>query len=298
MTKAVGIGEVLWDVFPDGTHHLGGAPLNFAYHANGLGGSGFIASRTGDDDLGARIVSELSKSALATHYLQTDPAKPTGTVSVSLSEAGVPSFTIHEDVAWDAIEMTADLAKLAGEADAVCFGTLAQREETSRATIREFLELAAGARRIFDVNLRQGFYSKQILDDSLGLCSVAKMNDAELEIIAGTLDLAPGEEIDRLRELVSRYELEAAALTMGAAGCLIVSRAGAVSGRAPEIRVADSVGSGDAFAAALAIGLAEGMLPEKLVRFCNLAGAYVAAHPGATPAVNRESLEDFGRSLE
>jgi len=293
--RAVGIGEILWDVFPDGKH-LGGAPYNFAYHVERLGGSGVIASRIGPDELGAEIVSRVSAAGLDTHYLQADPAAPTGTVAVELNEAGVPTFTIREAVAWDRLEMTPDLEELAAGAQAVCFGTLAQREEPSRSTIRAFLEAASGARRIFDVNLRQGFYSREVVEGSLALADVVKLNGAEIAILAPMLGLTPGEDLDRLRELVSRYDLEAAALSLGSAGCLIASRAGAVRAGAPRVDVADTVGSGDAFAAALAVGLDEGMVPEELARFCNLAGAYVATRAGATPPLDRGALGEFGRS--
>jgi len=298
--QAVGIGEVLWDLFPDGKR-LGGAPLNFAHHARCLGGSGAIASRIGADDLGAEIVSQVSAAGLETHYLQVDPARPTGTVTVELSSAGVPDYTIHEDVAWDRLEMTSELEELAAGVaggGAVCFGTLAQREEPSRSTIRSFLAAAGGARRIFDANFRQGFYSKEVIDASLELAGVVKLNEAELEILSPMLELSRGDELDRLRELVSRYDLEAGALTLGPAGCIIAGRLGAVRAPAPQVEVVDTVGAGDAFSAALAVGLAEGMVPEELARFCNLAGAYVATRAGGTPPLDRETLEEFGRAVD
>ena len=297
--KALGIGEILWDIFPD-ARRLGGAPYNFAYHVHSLGGTALVASCVGDDESGREILDSASAAGIPTDHIQTAPSRPTGAVTVELSEAGVPEFTIHEDSAWDSLEMTGALEALAGELDAVCFGTLAQRNSPSRETIRRFLELAreAGrARRIFDVNLRQSFYTTEVVESSLDLADVVKLNSAELEILSGMLEITPGDDLDRLRDLVARYGLELAALTLGSAGCVLASRAGSVRAPAPSVIVADTVGSGDAFSAALALGLAEEMLPEELAGFCNLAGAYVATKPGATPPVDRETLEEFGRSL-
>ncbi len=303
MLNAIGIGEVLWDVFPDG-RKLGGAPFNFAYHVNSLGGSGAVVSRVGTGELGCEIIARCGELGMDAAHIQVDPVCPTGTVDVTVNPAGVPDFIIHDDVAWDRIEMTPDLEELAPTVDTVCFGTLAQRDERSRSAILGFLELTegggGGARKIFDVNLRQSFYTKEVIETSLQLADVVKLNAAELQVVAGVAGLAAGGDMDSLSELVKRYDLEMAALTLGAAGCVLVSPGGSVTAPVAdlELEVVDTVGSGDAFTAALALGLAEKMLPDKLAAFCNLAGSYVASHPGATPDIDRESLESFGLSLE
>jgi fructokinase len=286
---------MLWDVFPDG-RRLGGAPLNFAYHAGRLGGSGAIASRVGSDDLGREALERAAEMGLAVDHVQADPSLPTGTVTVELDEAGVPDYTIHEHVAWDALEFTPALAELAAGADCVAFGTLAQREKRSRRTIGRFLDAAAGARRIFDVNLRQSFYSREVIERSLELATVVKLSGGEIEVLCDLLEMREVEQVERLRELISRFSLELAALTLGSGGCVLATEISAARAPSPEVEVVDTVGSGDAFAAALAVGMAEEMPLEDLARFSNLAGAYVAARAGATPPMSRDAVEAFGRS--
>ena len=176
----VGLGELLWDLLPSG-RQLGGAPANFAYHAAALGDHGFVASRVGEDDLGREAAGRLQALGLSTKYVQVDPGHPTGTVDVKLDEAGQPDFTITTGVAWDHVAWTPELEALASRADAVCFGTLAQRSAPSRKTIRRFLgSMKPEAACVFDINLRQHFYSAETLSESLEVSTVAKLNDDEL----------------------------------------------------------------------------------------------------------------------
>ena len=176
----VGIGELLWDLLPEG-RQLGGAPANFAYHAKALCGSGIPVSCVGADELGAEAVALLTQNGLSNDYVAVDEDRPTGTVSVSLDGAGVPNYTIHEEVAWDFVPETAALIALAKAADAVCFGSLAQRSPVTRATIQAFLRASRpDCLKVFDINLRQSYYDVEIIRASLDLAHVLKLNDEEL----------------------------------------------------------------------------------------------------------------------
>ncbi|HEY5139431.1 MAG TPA: PfkB family carbohydrate kinase, partial [Methylococcales bacterium] len=185
----VGLGELLWDMLPNGKQ-LGGAPANFAYHARMLGNQGIIASRIGTDDLGKELLSRLSTLKLKTDHIQTDEIMPTGTVAVEVKEKNQPIYTITENTAWDCLEWTDPWEALAKQAKAVCFGSLAQRTTQSRVTIRRFLRaMAPGAVRIFDVNLRQFFYTTEIIHDSLLLADIVKLNEQELQQVMRVLGL-------------------------------------------------------------------------------------------------------------
>ncbi len=280
----VGIGEILWDLFPDGKH-LGGAVTNFAYHAQMLGGRGIIVSRIGDDELGAELTGKLDSLQLEKAYIQKDAARPTGTVTVELGDRGVPRFIIHENVAWDFIEHTGDLEGLASRADAVCFGSLAQRSPVSRGTIRSFLEMAgADCLRVMDVNLRQAFFNKNILTESFQTADVVKLNDGELSVIAELLEI-PGTEPEILETLLGRFSLRLIALTKGENGArLITGEEDSIHpGFAGE--VADTVGAGDAFTAALTFGMLKGETLNRINEFANRLAAYVCTQKGGTPEV-------------
>ena len=283
----VGLGEVLWDMLPSGPQ-LGGAPANFAYHAAALGGEGAVASCVGSDELGRAILARLDSLGLDRTAVAIDAAHPTGTVTVELDEAGRPQYTIHENVAWDFISFSDSLVHLAARADAVCFGSLAQRSPGSRQTIEEFLDHTLKAcLRIFDINLRQSFYSRQVLEGSLERCDVVKLNDEELPVVAGLLDLG-GDEHDALAALLKRYPLRLAVLTKGSAGSVLLSPRGRSQMDGQQVRVVDTVGAGDAFTAAVAMGLLEGAdLAMLHRRACRLA-AYVCTQAGATPPVPEE----------
>jgi len=284
---AIGVGEVLWDLLPSGKQ-LGGAPANFAYHAHALGAEALVVSRVGDDVLGREILDRLHGLGLRTDGISVDPTAPTGTVSVALDAHGVPNFTIHEHVAWDLLEAGPAMRAGAARAHAICFGTLGQRHAVARAAIRAVLHAAAAsALRIFDINLRQQFYSREVVDDSLRLANVLKLNDAELPVVARLLDLAGGER-PLLEQLAARYELRAVALTKGAGGSVLLAGGRFVSRPAARLKVADTVGAGDAYTAVLALGLLEGHEPERIVEQAHRVAEFVCTQPGATPALPPE----------
>jgi len=284
----VGLGEILWDMLPDGKK-LGGAPANFAYHAQALGCKGVVVSCVGDDDLGREILNSLEELGLDRRYIAIDPHHPTGTVTVKLDENGVPDFTIHENVAWDFIPFDQKLADLAGEADAVCYGSLCQRSEVSRDTVRRFLDATRpGCIRIYDINIRQHYYSGEIVADMLNHSTVLKLNDDELPIVAELLDIE-GSESDILARLRERFELELVVLTKGAHGSRLYGKEkdSTCEGIPPE-KIADTVGAGDAFTAVVAVGLLKGEDLDEINEHANRVASYVCSQSGATPKLPDE----------
>jgi fructokinase len=267
----VGLGEALFDLLPDGPV-LGGAPLNVAVHAAQLGARAALVSRVGRDALGDRLRAEVLARGLDASGLQTDPDRPTGTVAVTL-ENGEPRYDIVKDVAWDHLE---DSPALAAAADAVCFGTLAQRSPRSRETIHRFLEAATKAVRLFDVNLRQAYYDRGILHESLRRATMVKLNQDELPVVLGLLGMS---SLDALR---NEYGLTHAVLTRGAEGTSINGVQGEPV-RFPAQPGADSVGAGDACSAGILTGVLRGWPLDRTVALAKKMGAYVASVPGATP---------------
>ncbi|HTS12854.1 MAG TPA: carbohydrate kinase [Candidatus Limnocylindrales bacterium] len=287
----VGLGEVLWDLLPQGKQ-LGGAPANFAYMASLLGHRGIAASRIGGDELGKELTQKLAGLGLEESFLQSDGAHATGTAAVHVDGQGQAAFEITKNVAWDFLEWTPAWERLAGEADAVCFGSLAQRSRQSRETIRKFLSASReGALRIFDVNLRQKFYSPEILSESLRLANVVKLNDAELPIVAEQLHLEHDEERAAAESLRRAFRLRLVCVTRGNRGSLLVSESGSDEHAGFPVRVADSVGAGDAFTAALAHHLLKGSPLRVINDAANRLGAWVASHAGATPQADAALAE-------
>jgi diaminopimelate decarboxylase len=297
----VGLGEVLWDLLPDGKQ-LGGAPANFATQAAALGDRGVVASRVGTDDLGDQIRTCLAARELGTRYVQQDPERPTGTVRVALDADGQPDFTIAQDVAWDALAWTPEWKALAAEADAVCFGSLAQRSASSHETIHRFLRATRpDAARIFDVNLRQESpILPDVLDISLRRSTIAKLSDAELPRVLRLLGLnveaGESEETLALR-LLRAYDLALVCVTRGSRGSLLVTEAETDAHPGFPVEVADTVGAGDAFAAAVAHHWLRGASLAQINEAANRLGSYVATRSGATPAlppdVRRQVLRPF-----
>jgi fructokinase len=283
----VGLGEVLWDVFPDEAR-FGGAPANFASHAAMLGAEAYIVSQVGDDELGRKAIAALAQHGVITDFVATSRKHPTGTVQVDLDSAGHPRYTIACDVAWDFIGWSEQLESLAARADAVCFGTLAQRSETSRATIRRFA--AATQRdclRLFDVNLRQNFYSDDIVRTSFEIANGVKLNDEELEKISAICGLR-GNEREQLTQLLERYNLDLVALTKGAGGATLFDARSFAECASEKVTVKDTVGAGDAFAAAVALGwLRRANLGEICQHACRVA-AFVCSQAGAVPSLPEE----------
>lgn len=280
--RCLGLGEILWDLLPGGKQ-LGGAPANFAYHAHALGADARVISRVGHDPLGREILDRLRALGLGTECLTVDPAAPTGTVTVALDARGTPTFTIHENAAWDFLAADEAILAEAARADAVCFGTLGQRHPAARAAIRAVLQATPPhALRVFDINLRQQFYSPEVILKSLELASVLKLNDEELPVVAQLFNLK-GAEPEVLRHLAGRFSLQAVALTKGAKGSSLLVGGRLVSHPGSAIAVADTVGAGDSYTAALTLGLLAGHSPERILQFAHQVADYVCTQPGATP---------------
>jgi fructokinase len=279
----VGLGELLWDVLPKGKE-LGGAPANFAYMTSLLGDHGIVASRVGSDALGRTAGRRLERIGLRTKFLQIDTQHPTSTAKVDVDPLGQATFEFTPNSAWDYFEWTSEWQKLASTADAVCFGTLAQRSPQSRATIRSFLqEVGRGTTRIFDVNLRAPFYSAEMFDDSLKLSDVVKLNQDELPIVVKALGGTFADEERSARWLRDKYGLRLVCVTRGAKGSLLVSSTEVHQHSGVRIDVADTVGSGDAFTAALIYHYLRRASLATMNEAANRMGAWVASQTGATP---------------
>ncbi len=286
-STVVGLGEILWDLLPDGKQ-FGGAPANFVFHTKLLGENSFIVSAVGDDILGHELLDHLNNLGLSCQYVALDKYHPTGTVTVKVDKEGTPNFIIHEKVAWDNIPLSEGILELAKRTDAVCFGTLAQRSIVSRETIRAFLKsMPPESLRIFDVNLRPPFVTKQVILDMLQLADVLKLNNEELPIISEMCSIT-GNETNILRQFLERYDLKLIALTKGKNGSRLLTPEYDSNKPAKMIKVVDTVGAGDAFTAALVSGLLRNFPLEKIhEQAVNLAG-YVCTQKGATPELSDE----------
>ena len=290
--KLVGIGEVLWDLLPGG-RHLGGAPANFTYHACALGADARLVSRVGNDDLGREATDRLAKLGVPVECIEVDRSLPTGSVSVQVAADGQPQFQIHDNVAWDSLrgEPAARLAVTA--ADAVCFGTLAQRCEPSRSTIRALVSATLPGRfRILDVNLRQHYYSRQIIEESLALANVLKVNDAELPLLAEMFALR-GDERSQLAQLAKKFALRVVACTRGECGSLLFAGDRWSVHPGVPVKVVDTVGAGDSFTAAMALGLLAGWDLDDINQRANEVAACVCSRAGGTPPLPEELREPF-----
>ena len=287
MKRVIGLGEVLWDLLPEGKQ-LGGAPANFAYHAHALGASAWPVTRVGADGLGTEIVQRLADQGLPTEQVQVDDTAPTGTVAVDLLPGGQHRFTIHEAVAWDRLEATPEALALARSADVICFGTLGQRCAPSRAAIEAIASAApAEALRIFDINLRQRFYSPEVILGSLRIANILKVNDEELPVLAEVLALR-GTPADQLMRIASDFNLLLVALTRGAEGSSLYADGRISDVAGSPAAVADTIGAGDAFTAAMALGWLEGWELDTINRRANTVASFVCSRPGATPEVPDE----------
>lgn len=279
----VGIGEALWDVLPEGKK-IGGAPANFAYHVSQFGLPGSVVSTVGEDALGRQILDNFSAKGLCTH-IATVPY-PTGTVHVEIDQVGVPQYVIREGVAWDNIPFTSDLKSLAQRTTAVCFGSLAQRSSVSRATINRFIDEMPKEKDtliVFDVNLRQGFFTKEILDQSMKKCNVLKINDEEL-IVVSRLFGYPGTDLrSTCRDLLNRYHLRMLILTCGVNGSHIFTPGDISYQATPEVEVADTVGAGDSFTAAFVASIIRGKSVAEAHERAVEVSAYVCTQAGAMP---------------
>lgn len=278
----VGIGEILWDIFP-GRKALGGAPTNFAYHCRQLGHRSYAVSAIGTDPLGEEMRTLLDGLDLEVK-LQTN-AFPTGTVQIMLDESGVPTYTITEQVAWDHLTWSPELEQLAQRTDAACFGSLAQRSAESADTIHHFLQsMPQGSMRVFDINLRLHYYTEEVLRQSLELATVLKLNDEELPVLASLFAL-PAEDAAACQQLREDFALDMVILTRGGSGAHIYHSGGSVFYPSARISVVDTVGAGDSFTAAFVSAQLAGLgLVESVARATELA-AHVCQSAGAMPEV-------------
>ncbi|MGI8997340.1 MAG: carbohydrate kinase family protein [Pyrinomonadaceae bacterium] len=287
----VGVGELLWDVLPGG-RQLGGAPANFACTISVLGDDGVIASRVGTDTLGDEALRRLQSRGVDTSHVQRDEERLTGTVQVRVGADGQPDFTIAEGAAWDQLVWTPQWESLAARADAICFGTLAQRAPAARATIQRFLRAThPKSLRVFDVNLRQDFYTTEIIAESLRAATVVKLNHEELPRVAGMLELGGRGEHAIANSLIQVFDLKLVCITRGARGSLLVSEDEMVEHPGVPVAVADTVGAGDAFMAALVYHFLRGAGLEKMSAAANSIGSWVASQPGATPVLPASVLD-------
>ena len=287
----VGLGEVLWDVLPEGKK-LGGAPANFAYHAGQfLGMDNTIAiSALGSDKLADETIEALNEHQL--NYMLPRVPYPTGTVQVQLDEQGVPTYDIKENVAWDNIPFDNDIAKIACNCRAVCFGSLAQRNVVSRGTIKKFLEATpADCMKIFDINLRQQFYAKEVICQSLKHCNVLKINDEELVLIGRMFDY-PGLDMENKCWLIlGKYDLDMLVLTCGTNGSYVFTPGQMSFQETPDVKVADTVGAGDSFTGSFVGSILNGKSVPEAHHTAVQVSAYVCTQNGAMPEYKDELLK-------
>ncbi|MGB9467091.1 MAG: carbohydrate kinase [Candidatus Acidiferrum sp.] len=287
----VGLGELLWDVFPE-SRQLGGAPANFAYMTSLLGDEGIVASRVGNDELGEEAKHRLEHLGLSTSCIQLDPTYRTGIVLVEVDAKGQPTFQIAEPAAWDSFEWTSAWQSLARKADAVCFGSLAQRSPQSRQTIYSFLKtIRPETTRVFDVNLRQVFYSAQILADSAKQADIIKLNHDELPTVVQLLGFPFHDEESAAQWLRHTFHIKLVCVTRGAEGSLLVSEYAKHEHPGIRVQVADTVGSGDAFTAALVYHYLRRASLATMNEAANRMGSWVASQTGATPVRDEARLE-------
>ncbi len=279
----VGIGEALWDVLPEGKK-LGGAPANFAYHVSQFGLQSQVVSSIGEDKLGNEILDNFQGKGL--HTLIEKVEYPTGTVQVQLDNEGVPCYDIKENVAWDNIPFTDKLKQLAQKTCAVCYGSLAQRNVVSRETINAFLNAmpeGKGQYKIFDINLRQGFYTKEIICNSMQRCNILKINDEELVTVSRMFGY-PGIDLqDKCWILLAKYKLEMLILTCGVNGSYVFTPGSVSFVETPKVEVADTVGAGDSFTAAFVSAILKGKTVKEAHQLAVNVSAYVCTQNGAMP---------------
>ncbi len=277
----VGLGEALWDCLPDGSK-LGGAPANFAYHASQFGNEAYAISAIGNDALGDQTLKEFDEKHLK--YVMPRVDYPTGTVQVELDEEGIPTYDIKQNVAWDNIPFTPEIENVAKHCGCVCFGSLAQRNKISRDTIHRFLDTTPmSCLKIFDINLRQNFYTKEIIRESLKACDILKINDEELVTI-GRLFGYPGLDIENKCYLIlGKYNLKMLVLTCGTNGSYVFAPGVKSFQPTPKVEVDDTVGAGDSFTGSFASATLAGMPIKDAHKLAVEVSAFVCTQPGAMP---------------
>ncbi|MDE6273240.1 MAG: carbohydrate kinase [Muribaculaceae bacterium] len=291
INMVVGMGEALWDVLPEGKK-IGGAPANFAYHVSQFGLPSCVVSAVGEDPLGDEIISNFRQKDL--NYKLAAVPYPTGTVQVELDSEGIPMYDIKENVAWDNIPFTAELDELAARTKAVCFGSLAQRNVVSRLTMQRFLDAmpeTPDSLIVFDVNLRQGFYTKEVLTESMERCNVLKINDEELVALSRMFGY-PGIDLqDKCWILLGKYNLKMLILTCGINGSYVFTPGNVSFQPTPKVEVADTVGAGDSFTAAFISSILKGKDVKEAHRLAVETSAFVCTQQGAMPILPSEITE-------
>lgn len=279
----VGLGEVLWDMLPEG-RKIGGAPVNFAYHAGQFGIDTMAVSAIGNDKLGEDTIAEMNGKHL-NHIFPSVPY-PTGSVQVSLDEKGVPAYDIKENVAWDNIPFTNEIESVARSCRAVCFGSLAQRNAVSRSTIRKFIESTpSGCIRIFDINLRQNFYTSNVIRDSLELCNILKINDEEIMLVSRMFNYDSSNIENVCRTIMEDFSLEMVILTCGTKGSYIFTKDDVSFMPTPKVNVADTVGAGDSFTGSFCAAILRGLPVAEAHKKAVEVSAYVCTQNGAMPEI-------------
>lgn len=279
----VGLGEVLWDMLPEG-RKIGGAPVNFAYHAGRFGIDTMAVSAIGNDKLGEDTIAEMNGKHL-NHIFPSVPY-PTGSVQVSLDEKGVPAYDIKENVAWDNIPFTNEIESVARSCRAVCFGSLAQRNAVSRNTIRKFIESTpSGCIRIFDINLRQNFYTSNVIHDSLEHCNILKINDEEIMLVSRMFNYDSSNIENVCRTIMEDFSLEIVILTCGTKGSYIFTKGGVSFMPTPKVNVADTVGAGDSFTGSFCAAILRGLPVAEAHKKAVEVSAYVCTQNGAMPEI-------------
>lgn len=279
----VGLGEVLWDMLPEG-RKIGGAPVNFAYHAGQFGIDTMAVSAIGNDKLGEDTIAEMNGKHL-NHIFPSVPY-PTGSVQVSLDEKGVPAYDIKENVAWDNIPFTNEIESVARSCRAVCFGSLAQRNAVSRNTIRKFIESTpSGCIRIFDINLRQNFYTSNVIHDSLELCNILKINDEEIMLVSRMFNYDSSNIENVCRTIMEDFSLGMVILTCGTKGSYIFTKDDVSFMPTPKVNVADTVGAGDSFTGSFCAAILRGLPVAEAHKKAVEVSAYVCTQNGAMPEI-------------
>ena len=297
--KVLAFGEVLWDILPS-CMTLGGAPFNFAYRINSLGDTGLMVSRLGRDELGQNAFQQVVKLGLDTTHIQWDDHFPTGTVQVSFDEQNNPDYHIVPEVAYDRIEATNGLLKVASSADCLCFGTLAQRSKKSRRTVEQLLEQASNGLKLLDINLRKDCYNLETVTFSLQKADVLKLNEQEAHQLGGMLSLAHKNLFDLCQKMLQKWALQLCLVTLGNKGALGMSADGKKTYTPGyKVEVADSLGSGDAFTAGFVHKILRGESLAVACEFGNILGAIVATQTGATAPVEQKAIDKFlSRDIE
>ena len=284
----VGLGEALWDCLPEGKK-LGGAPANFAYHAGQYGFDTLAVSALGEDALGDETIAALEDHNL--NYLMPRIPYPTGTVQVTLDEEGIPTYNIREGVAWDNIPFTAEIEEVAKNCKAVCFGSLAQRSVVSRETIAKFLDATpADCVKIFDINLRQSFYTKDIIEQSMRRCNILKINDEELVVVSRMFALPDLDEEKRCKQLIKDYNLDMLVLTCGTNGSYVFTADETHFQPTPKVEVADTVGAGDSFTGSFCAAILKGASIPDAHALAVKVSAFVCTQNGAMPTLPEDFL--------